>query len=75
MEEAIASSQLEGAATTRQIAKEMLLSGRKPIDHNEQMIFNNWVTIQHLLSKNTVKMNLIDYKALNLRPRSGQLMN
>lgn len=48
MEEAIASSQLEGAATTRQIAKEMLLSGRKPRDHNEQMIFNNWVTIQHL---------------------------
>lgn len=48
MEEAIASSQLEGAATTRQVAKEMLLSGRKPRNHNEQMIYNNWATIQHL---------------------------
>lgn len=48
MEEAIASSQLEGAATTRPVAKEMLRSGRKPRNHNEQMIYNNWMTIQHL---------------------------
>ena len=30
MEEAIASSQIEGAATTRKVAKAMLRSGRKP---------------------------------------------
>lgn len=48
MDEAIASSQLEGASTTRKVAKEMLRTGRKPQNHNEQMIFNNWITIQHL---------------------------
>ena len=45
MEEAIASSQLEGAATTRRIAKEMLKSGRKPSNNAEQMILNNYITI------------------------------
>lgn len=48
MEEAIASSQLEGAATTRVVAKEMLRSGRAPRDKSEQMIVNNWHSIQHL---------------------------
>lgn len=45
MEEAITSSQLEGAATTRVVAKEMLRSGRQPRDHAERMIFNNYITI------------------------------
>ncbi|MFC1523591.1 Fic family protein [Thermodesulfobacteriota bacterium] len=45
MEEAITSSQLEGAATTRIVAKEMLRSGRPPTDHAERMIFNNFITI------------------------------
>ena len=45
MEEAITSSQLEGAATTRVVAKEMLRSGRKPRDQAERMIFNNYITI------------------------------
>jgi Fic family protein len=48
MEEAIASSQLEGAATTRQVAKEMLRTGREPIDRSEQMILNNWETMQYI---------------------------
>lgn len=48
MEEAIASSQLEGAATTRKIAKEMLRSKRKPKNKSEQMIYNNYVTIQKI---------------------------
>jgi len=46
MEEAIASSQIEGAATTRKIAKEMLRSGRKARDKTEQMILNNYMTIR-----------------------------
>jgi Fic family protein len=50
MEEAIASSQLEGAATTRKVAKEMLRTGRKPKDVSEQMILNNWETIQFIRS-------------------------
>lgn len=42
IEEAIKSSQLEGATTTRVVAKEMIRSGRPPRDHNERMIFNNY---------------------------------
>ena len=45
-EEAITSSQLEGAATTRRVAKEMIRSGRKPRDGDEQMIFNNYLAMQ-----------------------------
>lgn len=49
MEEAIASSQLEGAVTTREIAKEMLRSNRKPRTIDEKMILNNYVTIKKVL--------------------------
>jgi Fic family protein len=42
IEEAITSSQLEGAVTTRQVAKEMLRSGRKPRTKDELMILNNY---------------------------------
>ena len=42
VEEAIRSSQLEGAATTRRVAKEMLRSGRPPSDTGERMIANNY---------------------------------
>ena len=45
MEEAIASSQIEGAATTRAVAKEMLKTKRKPRDYGEKMILNNYQTI------------------------------
>src|SRR5690606_2780541 len=44
MEEAITSSQLEGAVTTRAVAKEMIRTGRKPRDTSEQMILNNYAT-------------------------------
>lgn len=42
IEEAINSSQLEGASTSRQVAKEMLRTGRAPKDHSEKMIVNNY---------------------------------
>ena len=48
MEEAIASSQMEGAATTRKVAKEMLRRQAKPKDMSEQMILNNYNTIRYL---------------------------
>jgi Fic family protein len=48
MEEAITSSQIEGAATTRKVAKEMLRSGRPARDTSEQMILNNFRTMQHI---------------------------
>src|ERR1700683_4035551 len=47
-EEAITSSQLEGATTTRQIAKEMLRSGRAPRDRSERMILNNYLTMRRI---------------------------
>jgi Fic family protein len=49
-EEAITSSQLEGAATTRKIAKEMLRRRRKPRNRSEQMIFNNFNAMQFIRS-------------------------
>lgn len=38
MEEAISSAQLEGANTTRRVAKEMLESEREPTSEDERMI-------------------------------------
>ncbi|MBS1601855.1 MAG: Fic family protein, partial [Bacteroidetes bacterium] len=49
MEEAIASSQLEGAATTRRLAKQMLESNRKPRNTGEQMIVNNYAAMQWIV--------------------------
>ncbi len=46
IEEAITSSQLEGASTTRQVAKEMLRTGRAPADRSERMILNNYRAMQ-----------------------------
>jgi len=46
LEEAIRSSQLEGAATTTRVAKDMLRAGRKPRDHSERMIYNNYQAME-----------------------------
>jgi Fic family protein len=46
IEEAVTSSQLEGASTTRRVAVDMLREGRKPRDRSERMIFNNFRTMQ-----------------------------
>jgi len=48
MEEAIASSQMEGASTTRKVAKEMLRKNQKPRDKSQRMIANNYATISYL---------------------------
>lgn len=48
MEEAIASSQLEGAATTTSMAKKLLTEKRAPRDKSERMIVNNYKTMQAL---------------------------
>jgi Fic family protein len=48
MEEAIASSILEGAATTRRKSKEMLREGRKPRNRGEQMVLNNYSTMRRI---------------------------
>ncbi len=48
VEEAITSSQLEGASTTRKRAMEMFRSGRQPNDKSEQMIFNNMQAMEFI---------------------------
>jgi Fic family protein len=48
MEEAIRSSQLEGATTSRRVAKELLRSGREPSTRSERMIFNNYRALQFM---------------------------
>lgn len=48
MEEAIRSSQLEGATTSRRVAKEMLRSGREPRNRSERMISNNYRALQFM---------------------------
>jgi Fic family protein len=48
MEEAIASSQLEGAVTTTKAAKRMLSEKRKPRSPSEQMIVNDFTTMQRI---------------------------
>ncbi len=48
IQEAITSSQLEGAATTRRVAKEMIKTGRPPRDRSERMILNNFRTMQQI---------------------------
>lgn len=42
VEEAITSSQLEGASTTRKVAKAMIQEGREPQNRSERMILNNF---------------------------------
>lgn len=51
MEEAIASSRMEGAVTNRKAAKEMLRKQRKPKDQSQRMILNNYNTIVYLSSR------------------------
>lgn len=49
VEEAITSSQLEGASTTRKVAKAMIQEGRKPRTRSEQMILNNYEAMRYVL--------------------------
>ena len=61
IEEAVTSSQLEGATTTREVAKEMIRTSRAPRDRSEQMILNNFRTMQRIME-------------LKDQPLSGQLI-
>ena len=56
IEEAITSSQLEGASTTRQVATQLIRSGRKPRDRSETMIFNNYLTMKMIVELKAEKM-------------------
>jgi len=67
MEEAIASSQLEGANTTRKAAKKILLEKRTPRNRSERMIVNNYqamLKIESVLkNENLSRAALLDLHA------------
>ena len=48
IEEAITSSQIEGASTTRLVAKNLIRTGRKPKDRSEEMILNNYRAMESI---------------------------
>ena len=58
IEEAIHSSQLEGASTTRRIAKEMIKIQRKPKDEDEQMIYNNYLLMKALKNEKNEMLSI-----------------
>jgi len=61
MEEAITSAQLEGASTTREIAKKMLEDERDPVDEDERMILNNYLLLKQAehFSKQDLSIDMI----------------
>ena len=80
IEESIASSQIEGANTTRKKAKEMIQKGSKPKSKSEQMIMNNYNTMQHIVQHKHEPLTpeslqyihqLIAYKTLDLPEEEG----
>lgn len=58
IEESITSSQLEGAAVTRKVAKEMLTTGRSPRDRDERMILNNYRAMTRIRELASHPLNL-----------------
>lgn len=48
VEEAITSSQLEGASTTRQVAADMIRNGSRPRNTSERMILNNYEAMNQI---------------------------
>lgn len=58
IDEAINSSQLEGASTTRRIAKEMIVSKREPKNPDERMIINNYFLMKEVKKEQAEKLSL-----------------
>lgn len=75
MEEAIASSQMEGASTTRKVAKDMLRKQLKPKNKGQQMIHNNYVTIQYLVENQSQDFSVGQLKEIQLLITSNTLTN
>ncbi len=57
-EEAITSSQLEGASTTRKIAKEMLRKNLEPQDKSQQMILNNYLLMKKAVERKDEELSI-----------------
>ncbi len=82
LEEAITSSQLEGASTTREVAQEMLKKSLAPKDKSQQMIFNNYQLMKKAIERRNEELSIefilelhriATYKAIDNEAVSGQL--
>jgi Fic family protein len=82
IEEAINSSQLEGANTSKQVAKDMLKSGRPPRDRSERMILNNYEAMNFVRENRTERLTpefvreihaLVTDRTLDNPPDAGRL--
>lgn len=80
IEEAISSSQMEGAITTRKKAKEMIQLEKKPKNKSELMIMNNFVTMKYIVQNKEKDLTpenilylhqLIANETLNTRNEEG----
>jgi Fic family protein len=58
LEEAITSAQLEGAATTRKVAKEMLEKKLAPKDKSQQMILNNYLLMKKAVDNRDEELSI-----------------
>lgn len=75
MEEAIRSSQLEGATTSRQVAKEMLRTGRQPRSRGERMISNNYRALEFMRAEMGEKLTPASVLELHRILTEGTLDN
>ncbi len=57
-EEAITSSQLEGASTTREVAKEMLRKNLPPKDKSQRMILNNYLLMKKAIERKDEELSI-----------------
>lgn len=73
MEEAIASSQMEGANTTRKVAKEMLRKQQSPINKDQQMILNNYETIRYISEHKDEEFSVANIKEIHSFISKGTL--
>lgn len=74
-EEAIASSKMEGAVTTRERAKEMIRTQAKPKDRSQKMILNNYETIGYLRANSNVALTKDFILEIHRRITQGTLEN
>ncbi|MEM1027289.1 MAG: Fic family protein [Planctomycetota bacterium] len=73
IQEAITSSEIEGAVVTRERAKEMLRSDQKPRSHDERMILNNYQTMGWLKTVKDKAMSPELVKEIQRRMTEGTL--
>jgi Fic family protein len=75
IDEAITSSQLEGASTTRKVARDMIRSGRQPRDRSELMIYNNFRAMQRIGELRNEKLTLDLIREIHRIVTEGTLDN